>query len=352
MKKSIRLFTVVFLILFAFVAILTSCDKDDDIFAYVDGYDAPLTEVKGATHNGDYFPFIKANYWKYTGNENVTGEMTMNYQGEKETESLNDSYSCTSTMAVNTPVSVSLNSGTYTLYPVKETETVDYETSYITRYFEKSTDAIYLKAIQMDYGSIVEVKNPVYLKTPLVVGDRWETQPEIDMESMMQEQVDFSGDINLDMKCVIYVIGKEAMNWKGNNVETVRLDERAQAKAQINVEEDGVKGTMSFDMQIMLNLNYLEGVGLISQKSNLSLTMTGSFSGEGEKITINLDMDSEGNYILSSYNFKNEKSTVIKSEGEKSDFKNRLPVLSDKPNIQNKLEGCIEISDIIQKVFM
>jgi hypothetical protein len=209
-----------------------------------------------------------------------------------------------------------------------------------------------LKAIQIDYGNIVEVKNPVFLKIPLVVGDRWETQPEIDMESMMQEQIDFSGDINLDMKCMIYVIGKEDVNWKGNNVETVRLDERAQAKAKINIEEDGVKGTMSFDMQIMLNLNYLEGIGLIRQKSNLSLTMAGSFSGDGEKITINLDMDSEGNYILSSYNFNNEKSASIKSEGEKSDFKNRFPVLSDNPDIQNKIERCIEITDIIKKVVL
>jgi hypothetical protein len=247
---------------------------------------------------------------------------------------------------------MSLSSGTYRLYPVRETKTVDYQTSYVIRYFEKSTDAIYLRAIKIDYGDIIEVKNPVYLKIPLVVGDRWETQPEIDMERVLEEQADISGDVNLDMKCMIYVIGMETMNWKGDNVETVRLDERAQAKAKMNVEEDGIKGTMSFDIQIMLYLNYLEGVGPISQKSNLSLTMSGSFSGEGEKLTINLDMDTEGNYILSSYNFNQGKSATINSGGVKENSKNRFSVISDNPIIQKKLERCLEISDIIQKVIM
>lgn len=349
MKKSNFLIILITGITFL---VISSCNKDDDIFSFVDGYDAPLTEAKGTTHNGDYFPFNDVNYWKYTGRQSVTGEMTMNYQGEKDSESLDDSYSCTSTLTVNTPESMSLNSGTYSLYPVRETETVDYQTSYITRYFEKSSDAIYLRAIKMGSGSIIEVKNPVYLKIPLVVGERWETQPEIDMESLMEDQVDISGDINMDMKCMLYVIGKEGMNWKGDNVETVRLDERAQAKASISVEEDGIKGTMSFDLQITLNLNYLEGVGLISQKSNLSLTMTGSFSGEGEKITLNIDMDTEGNYTLSSYYFNQGKSANIISEGEIKDLKNRLPELTDNPKIQKKLERCLEITDIIQKVIM
>jgi hypothetical protein len=327
------------------------CNNDDDIFSYVDDYNAPLTEEKGKTYSGDYFPFIQVNYWKYSGHESVTGEMTMNYQGEKETESLDDSYTCTSTLAVNKPESIKLNSGTYSLYPVRETETVDYQTSYITRYFEKSTDAVYLRAIKMDYGNIIEVKNPVYLKIPLVVGDRWEAQPEIDMGSIMENELDISGDIELDMKCMLYVIGKEAMNWKGNNLETVRLDERAQAKGKINIEEDGIKGSMSFDIQITLYLNYLEGVGLISQKSDLSLSMTGSFSGEGEKLTIDMKMDSEGNYLLSSYYFNGEKSINI-NEGGMKDLKGRFPGLTDNPVFQKKLEKCVEITDIVQKVIM
>ena len=349
MKKSN--FLIILLTGITFLVIL-SCNKDDDYFSFVDEYDAPLTEKKGVTYNGDYFPFIEANYWKYSGYESVTGEMTMNYQGEKDTESLDDSYSCTSTIVVYTPESVSLNSGTYSLYPVRETQKVNYQTSYVIRYFEKSTDAIYLRAIQMDYGNIIEVKNPVYLKIPLVVGDRWETQPEIDMESLMEDEVDISGDINMDMKCMFYVIGKEVMNWKGENVETVRLDERARAKAKLNIDEDGVKGSMSFDIQFMLNLNYLEGIGLISQKSNLSLTMTGSFSGEGEKLSLNLEMDSEGNYILSSYYFNKEKSTNIRSSFKKDEFKSYLPEITDNPVIQKKLEICVEIIDKIQKVFL
>jgi hypothetical protein len=349
MKKS-NLLTI--LITGITVLVISSCNKNDDIFSYVDGYDAPLTEEKGATYNGDYFPFIEVNYWKYSGYESVTGEMTMDYQGEKDTESLDDSYSCTSTISVSTPESKSLNSGSYTLYPVQETETVDYETTYTTRYFQKATDAIYLRAIQLEDSEIIEVKNPVYLKIPFVVGDRWEAQPEIDMGSMMENELDISGDVELDMKCMLYVIGKEAMNWKGNSVETVRLDERAQAKGKLNVEEDGIKGSMSFDLQITLYLNYLEGVGLISQKSDLSLSMTGSFSGEGEKLTIDMKIDSEGNYILSSYYLNGEKSINIKNEGEMKDLKNRFPGLTDNPVIRKKLEKCAEITDIIQKVFM
>lgn len=334
------------------MVVILSCNKDDDIFSYVDDYDAPLTEEKGKTYSGNYFPFMEVNYWKYSGNESVTGEMTMNYQGEKETESLDDSYSCSSTISVSSPESKSLNSGTYTLYPVRETETVDYQTTYTTRYFQKATDVIYLRAIQLENSEIIEVKKPVYLKIPFVVGDKWEAQPEIDMGNMMETQLEISGDAKLDMRCMLYVIGKEAINWKGNNVETVRLDERAQAKGKINVEEDGVKGSMSFDIQITLHLNYLEGVGLISQKSDLTLAMTGSFSGEGEKLTLDMKMDTEGNYILSSYNRTGEKSTNIQNEGGINELRNRFPGLTDNPVIRKKLEKCVEITDIVPKVFM
>lgn len=329
--------------------VISSCNKDDDLFSFVDEYDAPLTEEKGAIYNGNYFPFMEVNYWKYSGYESVAGELTMNYQGEKDTESLDDSYSAISTLTVNSPESISLNSGTYTLYPVRETQTANYNTTRTVRYFEKASDAIYLRAIRLGYDDIIEVKNPVYLKVPLVVGDQWETQPEIDMENLMEGTVDISGDMSLDMKCVIYVVGREAINWQGDNVETVRLDERAQAKATINVEEDGVKGSMSLDMQITLYLNYLEGVGLISQKSNISLTMTGSFSGEGEKLTLKMEMDTEGDYILSSYNFNGEKSAEIESSNNENSFESCLPEFSDNPVIQKQLE---EVVTVIKKLVL
>lgn len=335
-------FLIILLTGIAFL-VIPGCDKDDNLFSFVDGYDAPLTEEKGASHNGDYFPFIEVNYWKYSGYESATGEMTMNYQGEKDTESLDDSYSATSTLTVNSPESISLKSGTYTLYPVRESLTADYKTTHTVRYLEKANDAIYLRAIQLGYDNIIEVKNPVYLKIPLVVGDRWETQPEIDMESLMEGSVDFSGDISLDMKCVIYVIGKETINWKGDNVETVRLDERAQAKATITVNESGVKGSMILDMQITLYLNYLEGVGLINQDFNISLTMTGSFSGEGEKLTLNMDLDTEGNYILASYNFNSGKSAKIESFNNENGIENSLPKFTDNPVMQRKMEEVVTI---------
>lgn len=333
--------------------VILSCSKNDDNFSFVDGYDAPLAEEKGATYHGDYFPFIEINYWKYSGYESVTGEMTMDYQGEKDTESLDDSYYGTSTLVVDSPESINLKSGTYTLYPVRETETADYETTYTIRYFEKATDAIYLRAIQLDYGNIIEVKNPVYLKIPLVVGDKWETQPEIDLENLLKDEAGVTGDMNLDMKCKIYVIGREVINWKGDDTETIRLDERAQAKAKMNVDEDGVKGSISFDLQITLYLNYLEGVGLISQKSNLSLSMEGSFSGDGEKLTLNMDMDSEGNYILSSYHFSNEKKAILnKSIGKKNDFNSYLPNITDNPVIQKNLKKGEEITEIIKRILL
>lgn len=62
MKKSN--FLIILLTGITFL-VISSCNKDDNIFSYVDEYDAPLTEQKGATHNGDYFPFSQVNYWKY-----------------------------------------------------------------------------------------------------------------------------------------------------------------------------------------------------------------------------------------------------------------------------------------------
>ena len=80
--------------------------------------------------------------------------------------------------------------------------------------------------------------------------------------------------------------------------------------------------------------------------------MSGSFSGEGEKITLNIDMDTDGNYTLSSYNFNQGKSASIIEEGEKNDLKRIFPELTDNPKIHKKLERCIEIADLMQKVIM
>jgi len=284
----------------AMLVSFASCKKDKVEPSFVDDYNAPLTEEKGTEHSGDFFPLDEGYYWDYSGYEEVIGEMKVSAPGINETEPIDESGNIHSYLVVNSLESINLTSGTHSVYPVRESYFVD---GYSYRYFEKTDEAINFRAFNAGYGELTEVEDPLFIKIPLVVGDSWETQPSIDINSALSsDNLGLStGEIDATIICKMYVIGKESISWDSQTVEPVRLDQIAEAKISIPFNEEGVSGKIDMNLKMTNILYLLENVGLIKQGLEMAMTINASLSAEGEKMTINMTVDSNGELNLDSH---------------------------------------------------
>jgi hypothetical protein len=277
---------------------ITSCKKEDSP-SFVDDYNAPLTEEKGTEHNGDYFPLEEGYSWYYSGEEQAIGEMKISFPGENETEKINETMSIYSSVLVEPIESVTLESGNYMLYPVSDY----YSTSYSYRYFEKKTDGVYFKAFKSETGDVVEVKKPMFIKKPLIVGESWETQPSIDLNSMLTDSdLNFSEDeMEASISCKMYVIGLENITWKSEEVSPLRLDQRAEATVNMAFNEEGVSVKMNMNLKITSILYLLEDIGVIEQDIDMDMITNISMSAEGQSGSINMNVNVKGDLTLDTY---------------------------------------------------
>lgn len=341
MKKFIFLVPILVLVIG-----ITSCKKDDSP-SFVDDYSPNLTEEKGTEHSGDYFPVEEGYSWYYTGNQILTGEVKYSASGQSQTEPVNKSEPVYSSVLVESLTSVTLESGTYMLYPIYDNS----GESYAYRYFEKQGDGVYFKAFTSESGEIVEVKNPVFIKKPLVVGDSWETQPTVDLNSALgNSELDFvDGDIDANINCKMYVIGIENINWDGGSVSPIRLDQRAEANVSVPFNEDGTSGTINMNMKMTAILHLLENIGVIKQDTDMDMVINASISMEGQKFSINMDLNTKGILELETYDVT---GSVTKSSIKITDKKGLELNIDDYPEVYKKaINKSLEISKIVKKLF-
>jgi hypothetical protein len=330
-------------VLFSLFAIISSCKKDKSE-SYVDDYSPKLTEEIGVEYTGDYFPIETGYSWTWDGTEKIEGTMVISGGGEKYEEPLDETINGSASRYIGSPEEIELETGTFTLYPANDNDGT-------VRYFEKKSDAVYIRAISVNSSDPVEVKNPVFLRKPLVVGDKWETEPSVDMKKVLEKDSEFTGDIDLDMKCMLFVVGMEDKKWKGDNVETVRLDERAEATATMDINESGVEGSMSILMQLTCKLNFLKDIGLTHQQSDYSLTMNGSFKSEGQKGTLSIDMTSNGDYILDYYFIEGSSASLVNKPVIEKNASGKFVVnVSKNQAINKQFEKALAVAEVIKKV--
>ncbi len=326
---------------------ITSCKKDDSP-SFVDDYSPNLTEEKGTEHTGDYFPVEEGYSWYYTGNQILTGEVKYSAAGQSKTEPINESAPVYSSVLVEPLTSVTLESGTYMLYPVYDNS----GESYAYRYYEKNNDGVYFKAFTSELGEIVEVENPVFIKKPLVVGDSWEAQPTVDLNAGLGngELDDFlDGDIDATINCKMYVIGIENINWNGGSVSPIRMDQRAEANVSVPFNQDGGSGTINMNLKMTAILHLLEDIGVIKQDTDMDMVINASVSMEGQKFSMNMDLNIKGLLELETYDVT---GSVTKNSVKITD-KNGLELnIDDYPEVYKKvIKQSLEISKIIKKLF-
>jgi hypothetical protein len=288
--------------------LLSGCKKDEET-DFVNDYNPTLTEASGIEYTGDYFPLGNYYTWNYEGTETMKGTSTETENGESDTETIDETDDVSSEIWVGMLQSVELNDGTKNLYPY-------YNDKYFPRYLEKNSTGVYVRAIMGENEQIIEIDNPAFIKSPLVVGDRWEVDPQMDISQL--NEFDFMGDGNVSAKSIFIVVGKEVKTWNGSNYNTIRLDQRSEVSFALNVNEGGMKVSVNMNVQVTTKYNLIKDIGIAFEVMDAHFTESASMSYMGESYSGTADIAMNGDYVLTSYDFNNSttnrETTGLKSE--------------------------------------
>jgi hypothetical protein len=294
MKTPIK---ISFLCTLAMGLLLTECKKDEET-DFVNDYSPTLTEASGTEYTGDYFPLGTYYTWNYEGTETTKGTSTTTENGESETETINESDDVSPEIWVGASRSVDLSDGAKILYPY-------YNDKYFPRYLEKTSSGVYVRAIMGENEQIIEIDNPAFIKSPLVVGDKWEVDPQMDISELNEFESMSAGGGDINAKSMFIVVGKEVKTWKGASYNTIRLDQRSEVSFSLNLNRDGMRISVSMNVQVTTKYNLIEDIGIAFEVMDVHFTESASMSFMGESYSGSADITMDGNYTLDSYDFQN-----------------------------------------------
>lgn len=278
--------------------LLPGCKKDEATAApvsFVDGYTVNLTDPTGTAYSGDFFPITPGYGCYYSGHANVhTSETT---PGNPTTSDSVDSPAYGSLQVLH-PVSIVLQSGTYQLYPVIDASNMagTYSTD-TSRFFMKDTQAVYVKALKLSDGSYLEVTNPLFLKSRLVVGDSWETAPQMNMADIFASEagvIASGSNLTMNARSKFFVVGKETISLPIGMRSAVRMEQ---------ANDVSMSGTMSFTDPgygtIVVNINMtaqlaivyhlIADTGIVHQNTKGPMNITISAQGQTATMTATID---------------------------------------------------------------
>jgi hypothetical protein len=297
-----------------------SCKKDKSEPDFINDFVPTLTETTGKVYVGTYFPFSAGYNWNWRGIGHIKGNAKFSGGGESNSQPLDETLEASASMQVNNLETVNLTSGTYSLYPTTES-------GGITRYFLKTDTALLIKAIKNLDAAPVEVKDPVFIRKPLVVGDKWISTPSIDMQEMMSDdQISFT-NVTYSSNCIIFVLGKENFEWNSQNRETVKLQERSLVKGSMQMSMDinglAMSGPVDFEVKIDNKMLLLKDVGIIRQYGTIEMKIWGTLEYMTVPIKMEIQMNVDQDMKLDSYNVVNVASAKVKSFKSYSERDNR-----------------------------
>ena len=256
-------------ILYGLILLLSSCVKEskEAPTSFVDRYDAPLTESAGTTYEGSYLPLRAGNFWEYDGFS--AGGQTVRTVGSIDGITIDTTIEVTLSGSAyiarqqeNVRI-LQLESGTFALHP--EVEYTDlaigsYPRTDTLRYYLGTEHGVEIKAIKTSAGGIAETTDPAFIKSPLVVGDSWDSTPTANIAQLYPGDPDTEYDVVA--RCKMYVIGGTEIEVRGAQVETVRLDEVIDFEASAS----SLSGEIAEYWGFVINSYYLqEDSGIVAQ---------------------------------------------------------------------------------------
>ena len=152
--------------------------------------------------------------------------------------------------------------------------------------------AVYVKALKLADGSYLEVKDPVYIKSSLVVGESWRTAPQMDMTELLAGELNEgieSSDMTLNAEAKFFVVGHEMISLPIGSRWAMRMEQANDItmKGKLLVEGSTVDMTTTAKFATIYHL--IADTGIVHQNTTGPLTMRMSL--EGQTITIKITIN-------------------------------------------------------------
>jgi hypothetical protein len=273
------------------VSILSGCNSGSSP-DYVDSYTVNLTEQQGASYSGDYFPIQAGYQCNYSGSASMRLHMSANVQGFSNMDTTIAS-PATGYLKILAARPVVLTSGTYSLYPVVDASNMSTGMSSQTtldtsRFFMKDAQAVYIKALKLSDGSYLEVDNPVYIKSTLIVGDSWLTAPKMDMTKLLASELGSGSESNLTLnaKAMFFVVGHESISLPIGTRSTMRVEQANEITMSGTMMSEGITVSMNLSARLGVVYNLIADTGIVKQNITGPLTLAASAQGQTINITI------------------------------------------------------------------
>lgn len=276
-------------------------DETNPTASYANDYTPSYTDVAGKSYSGDFYPMEAGLRWDYGGTISMMTSLrvTGSFAGGRidETENTPVEGQATGSLELQAPVEIRVPSGTYEVYPERFTSFDPTSYDILTRYLERAGDTVYVRAIEGEDGQVIEVEDPVFMKTPLVVGDKWEASPRVDIDALTAGLGE-AGEMSISVNSLMHVVGVERIEIGGQMVEAVRVDQVADIEGSILIEGSN----MDLSMTMLVVYYFKAGIGMVAQNmEEMSLEVAGSFAQGGERLTIEMTMSGSSDLVVTDY---------------------------------------------------
>ena len=164
-----------------------------------------------------------------------------------------------------------------------------------TDYYQLSDTAVWIRAsISASSDSIFEVNNDLFLKKPLVAGDAWKVEPDVDYAAMIQS-MGSSSDIKINsssfsVSCKKFVIGTEEVTLFGGQHDAVRVDQVVDIAITMSISDPT---NASNTMAVTEHLTGTDKMYLVKDTGEVmegqEMTMMESMKGVSDSVNISLD---------------------------------------------------------------
>jgi hypothetical protein len=292
------------------LALVPGCKKDggSDPVSYVDGYTVNLTEGKGTTYAGDFFPIREGYVCNYSGYASMKTTLTIPGYSPYESTTNEPAIGMLKVLAIRT---IPLPSGAIPLYPVVDmTEMSGQVVDDTSRFFMKDTQAVYIKALKLASGKYMGVDNPVFIKSRLVVGDAWETAPRLDMTKLLQNEAPGSGvasTITMNARAKFFVVGMENIALPIGTRSAMRLEQANDITMNGTVVAEGVTCGLTMTAQLAVVYHLIADTGIVHQNVTGPLDM--NLTAEGQTLNIKIEIN-QCELKLTSLNQGNSKNII------------------------------------------
>jgi hypothetical protein len=276
------------------IILATGCNNKDEKsnpFSLVDNYRVNPVEAEGTVYSGDFFP-IKAGY-----ECNYSGYATVSVSIKEEDINETMDGPALGMLKVLALRPIPLPGGTVDLYPIVDLSSMEFDmesevTADTSRFFMKDAQAVYIKALKLSDGSYMEVKNPIYIKSKLVVGDSWETAPKMDMTKLLSSELGVSGsasNLDLDAKAKFFVVGEEEVTLPVGKRTGIRVDHVSVISLTGNLSVEGISARVNVSGKLVTVYHMIADTGIVKQVVSGPISI--AISADGQRITLTMDFN-------------------------------------------------------------